>query len=213
MRQGAAPRTCATALVAAVAGLSMLVSACGQSSYHYVSNKQQGLFVRVPISWHTLRLSESDRPDPVFPEPPWQVLIDSANHPAVGHYDIYAAEEPVGLVEIVALSSSRDSVSLAYLRALSTDLAVDPLQEVRDGSDDIEIVKYDERNDNDFWGNRIVFTAKRTDGTFVTIDQLAMVDTATSHLYRITIRCSAACYKDHQAEIGRIVSSWTLRKG
>jgi hypothetical protein len=202
-----------TAVIAAVAGVSLLLTACGGSSYHYVSNKTQGLFVRVPVSWHTLKLSESDRPDPVFPEPPWQVLIDSANHPAVGHYDVYAADEPVGIVEIVTLSSSRDAVSLAYLRALSTDLAVDPLQEVRDGSDAFQIVKYDERNDEDFWGNRLVFNAKRQDGTVITIDQLAMVDTATSHLYRLTIRCSATCYKDHQAEIGRVVSSWTLRKG
>ena len=43
------------------------------------------------------------------------------------------------------------------------------------------------------------------------ISQVALVDPATSLLYLLVVRCSAACYKANQTAIDQIISSFTVR--
>ncbi len=50
------------------------------------------------------------------------------------------------------------------------------------------------------------------DGTYVTIDQIALVDPGTTTLYRLLVKCSSKCYLENRNQIDTVVDSWQIRK-
>lgn len=195
---------------------SSALGGCGKSGVQYIKNSDRGLFVKVPSDWQRFDIEPHDRPDSVIPRA-WQVFVDADPEPTVDHLFSPEATKPSALVEIVPLvtSSPRDDISLTYLRALTIDPEgeSDPLALIESGSDNLELVAYDEMSTADgYWGNHIVINVKQDDGSFATVGQTAMVDPELNHLYRIAISCASDCYDTNRQEINRIFDSWTIEE-
>jgi hypothetical protein len=183
--------------------LPALLAACGGSGFEYVTNSDEGLFFKIPSSWASLPHAEAEE-DGV-----WARIVDGADDPAADHLDERLPAAPVGLAQVVPVGSQRDAVSLQFLRSLS--FGADPLELAQQG--DIRVLRRDDIvTEAGFRGERIAVTIPLDGGDEVTIDQIAMVDAATTTLYRLVIKCEAACYEAHRGEIDQIVDSWTLEE-
>ena len=211
------------ALLVVVGALAVGTAACSTSGFTYVKNSGEGAFFKVPDSWKLYKLDPNTLPDDrPFPDAataanqpagPWRVVFDSATKPDVTHFEEDIPEAVVGQAEISTIGESvRDQVSNVDLRALALDGTADPIALYQQGSTDIEIVKYDSiTTTGGLRGNRIVLN-KLINGSYVTIDQIALVDPGTTTLYRFLVKCSSKCYLQHRSEIDSVVDSWQIRK-
>jgi hypothetical protein len=139
----------------------------------------------------------------------WARVVDRAAAPTADHLDERLPLAPVGLAQVVPVGGQRDAVSLRFLRSMS--FGADPVELAQQG--DVRVLRRDDIvTDAGFRGERIAVTIPLQDGEEVTIDQIAMVDAATTTLYRLVIKCEAACYEAHRGEIDQIVDSWTLEE-
>jgi hypothetical protein len=208
------------AFVVALAAGSAL-AACGGSGYEYVSNDEAGIFFKVPDDWSVIEVN-TDPGTLGRPGVPldWARVVDSSPSPNVTNFTTAVPADPVGaaFVEPVETATQRDDLDLAMLRtyALSGYVAedaepADPLALNQEPDGPVEVVDgYDLSLDGGFHGQRIVFNLEVEPGQVVTIDQTALVDPATTEVYRLVIKCEAHCYADRQDEIDAIVDSWTI---
>jgi hypothetical protein len=203
----------------------VLVAGCADSGYQYVTNKDQGAYFKVPDGWELFDLADEeerdappDRAEAVDlggPEP-WRIVFDAAPDPSVDHLREASPEHPVGIAEVAPITTRaiRDGVDLAALRAMALGGQADPVALLEQGDPNIELVSFEDITTEDgFRGNHIVVNLKLEDGSFRTIDHIALLDAATTRMYRFVVTCSAACYLENRAEIERIMDSWQIRKG
>jgi hypothetical protein len=208
------------ALVALVGAVAAGSAACSTSGYTYVKNSGEGAFFKVPDDWKLYKLDPNalpdDRPFPAGADQvdgPWRVVFDADEEPDVNHFTEDIPEAIVGQAEISPIGEGiRDQVSNIDLRALALNGTADPIALYQQGSSDIEIVKYEDLTTSEgLRGNRIVLN-KLVNGSYVTIDQIALVDPGTTTLYRFLVKCSSKCYLQHRNEIDTVVDSWQIRK-
>ncbi len=209
------------ALLAVVGALAAGSAACSTSGYTYVKNTGEGAYFKVPDDWKLYKLDPNSLPDdrPFFEgatqpvEGPWRVVFDADQKPDVTHLEDDVPQAIVGQAEVSPIDASvSDQVSNIDLRALALDGTADPIALYQQGSTDIEIVKYESLTTTDgLRGNRIVLN-KLVNGSYVTIDQIALVDPGTTTLYRFLVKCSSKCYLQHRNEIDTVVDSWQIRK-
>jgi hypothetical protein len=202
------------ALSVALAGAVVVIAGCGGPSAQYVSNSDEGFFLKFPTTWERFEIEESQRPDDVT-EDAWQVFLDANDEPTVDHIESVDQDEPVALVEIrPLLQAQRQQVSLGYLRSLVLGGQADPMQLVSSGDPSIELVAYEELTESGgHWGSWIVVTVNASEGGEpVTIGHQVMVDPDLSTLYRLQVACRASCYDEHRQEIDRVFSSWTIEE-
>lgn len=209
MRLGRGTRTALAVVVACAAA----AAGCGGSGYQYVTNREAGTYFKVPEDWELFHVDADDRPEALAPERPWQVIFDADPAPSRDHISEDAPGHPVGFAQVYPFGSEggRSAVSLGSLRALLLGGQADPLALIEDGNENVELVDYDDVVDDDgHHGNRIIVNLKQQDGTFVTVGQIAMVDPATTHVYRLLVTCEAACFDRNRTEIDRVLDSWTI---
>jgi hypothetical protein len=215
-----APRLWRAALLAVVGAVAVSSAACSTSGYTYVKNSGEGAYFKVPDSWQLYKLDPNALPDDrPFPDGanqlkgPWRIVFDADPKPSVSHFQEDVPQSVVGQASISTISQgSRDQVSNVDLRALALDSTADPIALYQQGNTDIEIVKYEALTTRDgFRGNRIVLN-KLINGSYVTIDQIALVDPGTTTLYRFLVKCASKCYLQHRNEIDTVVDSWQIRK-
>jgi hypothetical protein len=216
---------------AALAGLSVVLGAgltsCGGSGYEYVSNTDEGLFLRVPDDWSVIDVDTDDgtlgRPGVALD---WVRVVDSSPTPSAANYANPVPADPVGIaaVEPVETAGQRDDLNIQVLRTYAlanyispesddpTGATADPLAINQDADGPIEVISYEDdlTFEGGFRGQRIVFDLELDDGRVVTIDQTAVVDVDTTEVFRLLIKCEARCYADRQGEIDDIVDSWTI---
>src|SRR5579859_28990 len=109
-------------LCAASAGLALLLSSCGASRYHFLSNTSTQTFLKVPSSWQVFQqkqiLAHLDVTDPSATrrQPlPFYVVFDADPSPSLDHN--VTGKYPLGVVRVRNLSTDEhDSFSLASLR-------------------------------------------------------------------------------------------------
>jgi hypothetical protein len=191
------------------------LTACGDDGYEYVANNDAGLYFRVPDSWAILEVDPVDtgRPEAIGdPRDVWARLIDRSPTPGPANFETPVPSYPVGLalVQDVPDLDSRDDLNYSSLRAMAYD-GVDPYTEARVEGSPVQVVSLDEVLASEgARGQRIVFTVHRDDGTYVTYDQIALVDDLTTEIYRLLLKCESTCYERNRDEIDAIVESWTV---
>ena len=190
------------------AAVAPALAACGGPSAQYVSNSDEGFFLKFPNHWERFDIEESQRPDDATQDA-WQVFLDANDEPTVDHLETVDQDEPVALVEIrPLLQAQRQQVSLSYLRSMVLAGQADPLTLVSNGDPSIELVSYEELTEADgHWGSWIVVTVNAAEGGEpVTIGHQVMVDPDLSTLYRLQVACRASCYDENRQEIDRVFS-------
>jgi hypothetical protein len=197
-------------LVVALAG-----AGCGAGSgQQYLTNDDAGLFLRFPDSWEKFELSGEQRPASRVPEI-WSYSFDASEEPDPNSWAAAGLPDPSGFVQVTGLvtNNPRDTISLSFLRSRSLGGSADPFQLLEDGSDEIELVDYDEPvNDAGYFGVRITLNLRTDDATFETFTHLAMVDPDHDRLYELRIGCESSCFVDNSDTIGDIFDSFTIEE-
>jgi hypothetical protein len=196
----------------ALAAVASVLAACGSSDVRYVSNKEGGLFLKVPDSWTVFDVANGK----VAADPrttilgPWRVVLDSAAQPSRSHLESSDLDSPVGFIEITPLANveTPPAPTQTALRSLMFGDA-DPLAATADSG--ITVVDYAEVElSSGYWGNQLLVRNASSDGSEQTILQLAYANETFSRIYVMRVFCSSECFDQHQAEIQSIVDSWTL---
>jgi hypothetical protein len=78
----------------------------------------------------------------------------------------------------------------------------------------LEVLRQDEfTRSGGFRGLRFTFNAQvPNSNTFVTFDQVAVVDAKTEVLHLMVVSCTFKCYEQEKGTINTIMDSWTVRE-
>jgi hypothetical protein len=190
---------------------------CGRSDVTYVSNKDAGFFLKVPDNWTVYQVNSGNVAADIRieVEGSWSVYLDSADPPARSHIEDPNPGSPIASIVIVPLTrleanGEAPSATHAALRSMVLNGEADPL--IVGAAGEIAVDEYVETEfDNGYWGNHITVQLPLSDGTVMTITQLAYFDGSLSRLYRLQFLCNQECYAQHEAEIDEIIDSLTLK--
>jgi hypothetical protein len=210
----------ARAAAAVLGAVMLLLAACGDSQYRYISSSEAKTYLRVPSDWTVFDEDQVlGAPKDLSPQAAravrarqWVVAFDSSPKPNLDHIEI-PGEHPAGLARVVVLDDeAKDNVSLKLLRAQVFD-GTDPVEAELAGDPNVEVLSNtDVTRPGGLRGTHLVVNLRGATGQeYVTTNYLALVDNETRTLYLLYIGCRASCYEQHQAEIDRIVDSWTVR--
>jgi hypothetical protein len=195
--------------------VALALGACGAGSgQQYLSNRDVGLYMRFPDDWERFELSGETRPASRVPEI-WSYSFDAAEDADANHWAESGLPNPSGFVQVTGLltSNPRDGISLQYLRSRSLGGAEDPLALIEDGSDDVELVGYDEPVTADgYYGVRITLNIRVDPTTYETFTHLAMVDPEHERLYELRVGCDSECFVDNAETISDIFDSFTIEE-
>jgi hypothetical protein len=124
--------------------------------------------------------------------------------------------------------ASVDSVDSADLENLDTNTgtnelaagpAGDPVEEFNGGNPSIELLTYEEFPNmkkfpgaKNMRGLRIRYNWEIYDDRWVTVDQTILHDPKTNKMYRLVLKCEAACFKKNAKLASEISNSFTLKK-
>jgi hypothetical protein len=215
------PTRAVLSLAAALAAGTLAGAACGESQSKYVGNGSENAYFKVPRAYELFDLP-TGRDDRLQPENPeevellWSVGFDADDDPAVENvqaardYDV-AVDSPVGIASIYQVQGSyNQQLSLTTLRTVP--LGFDPLYVQDDAEDLVEIIDFAPlRGDTGLQGSRVLFNMRPTvDDPWRTYDMTTYFDQGRFRMYTFTVGCSAPCFKDREAEIRRVTSSWTV---
>jgi len=125
----------------AVALVLVAVTACGQPEHRYVTNKAEGVYLKVPRHWHQVDPLELDAPlgDPfsldawVQRQLTWRVAFDAAEQPTLDHLSGSDSSEPMLMLQVVNLAQVdvpplADNKSLKNIKELRANLSLDVLR-------------------------------------------------------------------------------------
>lgn len=214
------------AVIVALVVMTGLVSACGNSGYTYVTNKKDGLYLKVPESWKVYTesdlvgdLTRDERED--LRSRTWFRGFDAAADPSTRHVVNRSTSAPRGYAEVVKFDrEEREKASLETLRSngfslvdTSTGDPVDPVRYAIDNPDgSVRILRYDDdlTSGEGFRGIRITALVDIGTEPAYVLDQVTFVDVGTTKRYTLSIGCSPACWTKNKKLLATIVDSWTL---
>jgi hypothetical protein len=228
-----------SAVVAAAVGLSGLLAGCSTGPYHYVANKQFGVYFKVPTSWkpfnrltlfnvfdvNTSGGSVSQQGASEVFNSQWQLAFDGSGQAKVADLDPTSNTPVVRVLVRPILADEQQSFSLNDLRA--ADL-FDPtvLGEAIQSESSTPITSYSQiiqpsqlqtlldqpLKQKGFFGVHYVANLRENKGgQLVTFDITGWADTALSTEYFMIVSCSNLCYTDYESTISKITSSFTVR--
>jgi hypothetical protein len=200
--------------------ITLLLSACGQSSQKYAASKSEGVYFTVPPSWNeisTQRLTAHEATSKeagaaeILALVKWQLAFSPARQ--MSPHDIFsfvATDAPVAYARVRSLlPAEANSVSYNSLRNVIvpiTQWVTNPTKETPEFNiiDDYEVVGKGAR------GVRTIYSF--TDGgKSQTVDQTSMVSNDRQMMYIFVIRCSTQCYNKNYKVMTKISDSFTVR--
>jgi hypothetical protein len=227
------------ALVLAAAG-ALLLAGCSTSAFHYVKSDDYHTYFKVPNRWklfdeNTLldpKVSGLSHDEVAQTKATtWLLAFDANPRPAL-HDLLQPKGYPSGLATVQQISpQTADTVSLQTLRNLFFD--IDGTSSDSSGSSgstgtsgssggtssagaaatgqQADVLTYEAVNlDGGFHGSHLIAKLD-VNGRSVTVNQIAVLDQATTKIYAIVVTCTTTCYERNQSKIEQVVNSWTVR--
>jgi hypothetical protein len=207
------------AAVLGVLALAGVVASCG-NDFQIVNNSAEGAFFKVPNSWKVYPLTEQDAEGrapklPVDTQRIWHIAFDAAEQPDQAHLQLDAPPDPVGDVQIYALSSSdNDQVSQSSLRRIMFN-GVDPVLQDPGTPAQWEVVSYAPLDaSHGIIGSRTVINIPNPEqpNAWVTYDGSELFDPTLGRAYLLLLRCEAQCYVSERKSIDEIATSWKVTR-
>ena len=206
----------ALALLLALAALA--ATSCSGSGYEYIKDANSTAFFKIPSSWSVFDENQildnsaivaSPQAKQAFAQATWMVAFDGDQPPSPDNLFIFgnAANKPTGFAQVRPLGQTeRDTFSLSTIRNALFD--VDGTQS---GTPAEVLSTSDVVLPGGFHGLHIEFNVQQ-DQRFLTVNQIGVVDPATSTLYLFAIGCEAHCFLDNQSLIDQVAGSWTVKE-
>ena len=220
------------AVAGALAGLLLLVSACGNASNKYVVNKSAGVYVKVPESWSHVRIQDPSllgidsrqlSPDEylALASREWMTTLDASGNRKPTTALAPDADVPNGFLQVrQLLPEEAKTISTDSLRNLL--VSVDDAQAA-----EVEAVAKDPVNARLKPAFLLLTddTVKKADGVhgvhlvyqlstaagLATIDQTSLLDRDQTVLYQLVLTCTALCYFQYTSAVARVTSSFTIK--
>lgn len=200
----------------AVAAALMLMTACGSSSSRYLANRDEKVYLRVPNSWHDVKLSESVLDPLMQATSDAKVLSKSVVTPQVGakeqaDLDGQMPFATMTVYETTGAFNQQLSASLAR-RAVGL-VSFDPLLPGDDDDGLSEVLDFDPKPTNaKVSGSRVVYRVRsaKTDDWALTVNLSTFFNPSEQRLYALEVICSPDCYDKDAGEIDKIVNSWRI---
>lgn len=223
-------------LLALVVALVVLLQACSASKYEFESNKQLGVYLKVPKSWNKLSQDElfplyaqgekqpSEEAWQVLKQVMWERAWDSSSSPAVSHFVLGEAAAPVVRVSVRALTTEQQrTMSNDVLKNLTLGTYTENLEGFTEllrnpGTSDLVSADFvplqdEELRPKGFFGVRQLFEARTPeDQSLYVIGFIGLVDDARTRLYSLTVHCNRRCYVANEGAIQKVLDSFTVRK-
>lgn len=212
---------------AATAGV-LLLGACAAPGYTYVKNSGQMTYFKVPHDWHAADTETLDdvlsgtNPDSVAAQQReqawWSVLYDASAHPTAEHLVTGdETDEPVVYARVSPLTpQAQNAISLDALRDLFLPVT-DAARQQAAASAGGALAGFQLLRDqvltpsSGLHGVRVTYEYEMDNSVLHTFDQIALVNSDSSKLYELIIRCSSRCYSDRSSELNDIATSFTVR--
>jgi hypothetical protein len=195
------------------------LAACG-NDFQFVNNSAEGNFFKVPNGWKIYPLTEKDTEGrapklPVDTQRIWHIAFDGSKQPDQAHLEADRPTEPVGDVQIYALSSSdNDQVSQSSLRRIIFG-GVDPILQDPGTPAQWEVVSYAPLDSSHgITGSRTVINVPSTQepNAWVTLDGSELFDPTLGRAYLLLVRCESQCYMNDRTSIDEIATSWKVTR-
>ncbi len=209
------PRPAALA-AAVVVGGALLLTSCAGTGFHYVKSSDYHTYFKVPDAWKLYDqnsllagggsgLSQDEIAQAKATS--WSTGFDASPRPELSHLSSASGNYPIGIAKVQQISAQdADSVSLSTLRNLFFDI-----DGTQTGDTAADIVTYEPVNlSGGFHGAHLVARLGSGDKAF-TVNQIVVVDEATSKIYALVISCDNTCYQRNQSKIDQVMNSWTVR--
>jgi hypothetical protein len=211
-------------VAATAAALAVLLTACSNSGYVYVSSTNRNAYFKIPASWtfydkrDLLVASGQSLSSATDRQFPWLIGYDSSPDPSIQHIINIAdaTSYPVVMAQVEQLPTQvRDQFSLSSLR--NWVYPVDRLAQANAA----EMVSYNDDvvADGGLHGLRMTFDVTLAGNSSVIagnkvirVTQSSLVDPKTNLLYLFVIRCESHCYRDNKTLIDSITNSWTVKE-
>ena len=186
------------------------LTACAGSGYTHLSSKSTRTFLKVPDDWKVFDKEQVlSNPSPYLVSDKndrFLVAFDAAPTPSLKH-SFVDGDYPFGQVRVRELDlQEHDQYSFSTLR--NEFIPLDSLLE--QNAESVELLAPARLLTRDgLRGSQLEYAVHLDKGTF-TINQVGFVDTATHTVWFIAVGCSDKCYRQHKADIHRVIDSWTV---
>ncbi|MEY2583294.1 MAG: hypothetical protein QOE09_3143 [Ilumatobacteraceae bacterium] len=202
-------------LGSAVAAL-LVLTACGPSGHRYLANREEKVYLRVPTSWHDIRLSATIQ-DPLLQATSDAKIISktvvSPQKDALEQKDL-SGDTPFATMTVYETTGAFNQQLSASLARRAVGLVpYDPLLPGTGNEGLSEVLDFDPNPHNaTITGSRVVFRARNdtTSDWVLTVNLSTYFDPSSSRLYALEVICNPACYTKDSGEINTIVNSWRI---
>jgi len=198
----------------AVAAL-LVLTACGPSGHRFLANRDEKVFLRVPSSWHDVKLSES-MPDALTQATSDAKVISKeiVSPASVSEQKDLDGQEPFATMTVYQTTGAFNQQMSASLARRAVGLvSFDPLLPSSDQEGLAEVLDFDGRPTNaKLSGSRVVYRVRndKTTDWVLTVNLSTFFDPSASRLYALEVVCSPACYDKVAGDIDKIVNSWRI---
>ena len=202
----------------AAATALIVMTACGSPSSRFLANQDEKVYLRVPNSWHDVKLSETVKDHFTQITSDAKVLSKSVVSPqqkAVNQLDL-DGKSPVVTMTVYETGTGAFNQQLSPSLARSVGwVQFDPLLPTDTTKDLSDVIDFDPKPTNAksaIPGSRVVYRYRK-DKTLdwgLTINFSTFFDPTSSRLYALEVVCSTACYDKAAPQIDKIVNSWRI---
>ncbi len=193
----------------------LALAACGSSSNRYLANRDEKVYLRVPSSWHDIKLSDSftDRLTQSTSEA--KVISKTVVTPqsdAREQKDL-DGQSPFATMTVYQTTGQLNQLLSASLARKVGLVSFDPLLPDAANKDLAEVINFDPKPTNaKMGGSRVVYRTRsdaKTDWQ-LTVNLSTYFDPSTSRLYALEVICSTTCYDKLSRQIDKLVNSWRI---
>jgi hypothetical protein len=194
----------------------LLLTACGSAQHRYLADRHEKVYLRVPSSWHELKLSPSI-PDPLTQATSEARVISKSvvspqrNAREQADLDFTEPFATMTVYETTGVFNQQLSPSLA--RRAAGLVPFDPLLPPTDSQDLAEVMDFDPNPTNaKADGSRVVYRYRKTADSdwLMTVSLSTFFDSSDNRLYALEVACTPDCFDRDAAEINSIVNSWRI---
>jgi hypothetical protein len=201
-----------------VSVVAVVLMSCSGSGYEYIKDSTSTAFFKIPSAWSVYdenqildnsSIQASPQAKQAFAQATWMVAFDGDSPASPDNLFIFgnAAQKPTGFAQVRPLGQSeRDTFSLSTIRNALFDVDGTTSNTPAEILSTADVVL-----PGGFHGLHVEYNVPQGQD-FLTVNQIGVVDPATSTLYLFAIGCEAHCYLDNQSVIDQIAGSWTVKE-
>lgn len=194
----------------------MVLTACGSSGHRFLANRDEKVYLRVPSSWHDVKLSDSVKDPLTQATSDAKVISKSIITPQAGVIEQkdLDGQEPFATMTIYETTGAFNQQMSASLARRAVGLvSYDPLLPSTEDEGLSEVLDFDGKPTNaKIAGSRVVYRMRsdKTKDWLLTVNLSTFFDPSASRLYALEVICSPTCYEKSAADINKIVNSWRI---